>query len=134
MTVRQSTKSTSRAQSRQKTSDTSTTARVTDTRRLRDASRMAAFVTDKYPMRQWAMWTHHQKHGWWSHVKDGNFDKIRFTIRDLDDLRQCWQRCKDEARFDSDMLAALDNVKARQSALDVAVDELRALVRRKARS
>lgn len=125
-------KSAKRIQPRQKSSDVSANDRVSGYNSFVTAQRMADFVTKKYPMRQWAMWTHHQKHGWWSHVIAGNFGKIRFTWRDYDDLRSCWQRCKDEERFDHNLLIALDNIKTCQTALDVAVEAVKALVRRKA--
>lgn len=130
-----STLTTKRIQPRQKPSDrpAKTDERITDQRTLSQARRWANTVTRHFPMRQWAMWTHHQKHGWWSHVVAGAFDQIKFTRRDLDDLRSCWQRCQDDARFDKELLAALDNIKAHQFALDVAVDEARSVIRRKAR-
>lgn len=119
-------------QARQKPSATS--ARVVDRNILSRARRRARDITRLYPMRQWAKWTHHQKHGWWSHVVSGDFEQIRFTRRDMDDLTFCWQRCMDETRLDAEINTALDAIRERQTALDVAVDDLRQLVRRKARA
>ena len=129
---RQTARPATRIQARQKSS--TATARLADPAALAQARRIARNITRRYPMRTWAKWTHHQLHGWWSHVINGNFSQIRFTQRDLDDLGLCWQRCLDESRLDAEMNSALDNVREKQAALDVALDALRQLARRQARA
>ena len=91
-------------------------------------------ITQHYPIRTWAKWTHHQGHGWWTHVRAGEFDQVRFLWRDLDDLEQTWQRCLDERQFDQELLESLDAIEEKQMSLSVAVEAHRNLLRRKSRA
>jgi hypothetical protein len=106
-------------------------ARITDARSLSQMRKYAIHITRKHTMREWAQWTHHQKHGWWTHVIAAKWSEIRPTWRDYDDVLSVWRRVKDEERFDHAILAALDQVKVKQNELDNAVDELKQLVRRR---
>ena len=108
--------------------------RVTDTNALAGAIKLAKAITQHYSMRMWCRWTHHQKHGWWTHVADGNFGEVKFTWRDLDDLERVYQRCLDEKRFDQELLHSLDDIEEKQKALTVSVESARNLLRRKARA
>ena len=129
-------KTTGQIQRRQKpaTPPAKPTDRVTDPDALKRARKLSDAITQHYSMRKWAQWTHHQKHGWWSHVSAGNFDEIRFTWRDLDDLDKVHQRCLDEKRFDQELLRALDDITAKQNALTISIEDARQLLRRKARA
>jgi len=108
--------------------------RVTDPIALARAKRLSNAITQHYAMRTWAKWTHHQKHGWWSHVVAGNFGQLRFTWRDLDDLEKVHQRCLDEKHFDQELLRTLDDIEEKQNALTIAIESARNLLRRKARA
>ncbi len=108
--------------------------RVTDNAALTHAVKLARAITQHYSMRTWARWTHHQKHGWWSHIVASNFDKVRFIWRDLDDLEKVHQRCLDEKHFDQELLRALDDIEVKQNALTVSIESARNLLRRKARA
>jgi hypothetical protein len=110
------------------------TDRVDDPDAKRRAIKLARDITKHYSMRAWAKWTHHQKHGWWTHVAAGDFDEVRFLWRDLDDLEKVLQRCLDEKRFDQELLRALDDIEAKQMALTVSIESARSLLRRKARA
>ena len=125
------TKAGKRRQTRPAPSDRPANARITDTRSLAQMKKYAVYVTFTHPMREWAQWTHRQKHGWWSHVIAGKWSEIRPTWRDYDDVLSVWRRVKDEERFDHTLLAALDQIKIKQNELDNAVEELKQLVRRR---
>jgi GTP1/Obg family GTP-binding protein len=110
------------------------TDRVTDLVALKRAKKLSDAITQHYSMRKWAQWTYHQKHGWWSHVSAENFDEIRFTWRDLDDLEKVHQRCLDEKHFDQELLRAMDDITTKQNALTISIEDARQLLRRKARA
>ena len=108
--------------------------RVEDSDAQKRAMKLVDNITQHYPIRTWARWTHHQGHGWWTHVTAGDFEGIRFLYRDLDDLERNWQRCLDEKRFDQEMLRSLDAIEEKQMSLSVAIEAHRNLLRRKTRA
>lgn len=69
--------------------------RVTNTRTLAAAQRKATYITRRYALREWAIWTS-RKFGFWSHVVNGNFGRggVRFTQRDLAEVCRVYDYIK----------------------------------------
>lgn len=82
--------------------------KVTDTRTLTAAQRKANYITKRYPLRTWAMWTS-RKFGFWSHVVNGNFGSggIRFTQRDLAEVNRVYDYIKATEKKRTAILDAL---------------------------
>lgn len=89
----------------------------------RTAMRKAAKeVTERYPLRTWALWTT-RTFGWWSHVCAGQWAEVAPCKRDLDEVRWALNRARDENRMRGEMAEALDEVRRRQVALVEAIDD-----------
>lgn len=78
-------------QHRQKSTDRLDNARVTNARTLAMIQRKARYITQRYPLRVWAMWTA-RKFGFWSHVVAGNFGRggVRLTERDAREVNRVY--------------------------------------------
>lgn len=91
---------------RQKSSDRLD--KVTDTRTLAAVQRKANYITKRYSLRTWALWTS-RKFGFWSHVVNGNFGSggIRFTQRDLLEVNRVYDYIRASEKKRSAVLDAL---------------------------
>ncbi len=84
--------------------------RVTDARTLAAVQRKANYITRRYPLRVWAIWTS-RKFGFWSHVVNGNVGKpggVRLIGRDLAEVSRVYDyiRATEKRRT-----AALDSLR-----------------------
>lgn len=109
-------------------------AKLDDPESKRKARNLARKITRKFPIRTWAKWTRHQKHGWWTHVISGRWDQVRFTQADMGDLENCWKRCEFDTVFDAEFLAWLDRLETNRAEADAILKDGRDMMRRKARA
>lgn len=109
---------------RQKSSDRFD--RVTDARTLRTATNHARYITNRYPLRTWAIWTS-RKFGFWSHVVAGNVNKsggVRFTQRDLSEVNRVYDYIRATEKKRNAALGALRDCMAQLAELERRFDAL----------
>ena len=100
--------------------------RVTDSRTLKATIRRAQYVTKRYPLRAWAIWTS-RKFGFWSHVINGNINKpggIRLIQRDVSEVARVYDYIKATEKRRTAALDALREAMVTVGELEHRFDDL----------
>jgi hypothetical protein len=109
---------------RQKTTDRLD--RITDARTLAAMQRRAKYITKRYPLRVWAIWTS-RKFGFWSHVVNGNINRpggVRLIERDLAEVNRVYDYIRATEKKRTAALEALRDCMAQLAELERRFDAL----------
>ena len=107
--------------------------RLTDRVKLTQAKRWTSHVLSIKPRRYLELKTG-RSGAWWEKVGEGDFDQVRFTLVDWYVIRAIAGVVDDEGALDAEILTKLLRVLERNAAIVVAVTDLIAAVRRKAKT